>query len=165
MKSPFGSRSVLFPSLLIVLVLVAPVALALTVKAPQQQPAVLVTLEGEVTRDGKAVSVDGLQLTPGEVIIWKVRVKNRSARTVSNVRADGLVPKGTQFVPNSFSGVGSRVEYSIDGGASYSAQPTIVVNGKVRPAPMDSYTNVRFLWDGEIAAGESKAAQYKTRLR
>ena len=136
--------------------------------APQQpaQAAVLVNLDGTVERDGKDVSIDNLQVRPGETITWNMRVANRGNQGARNVRAEGLIPKGTAYGPASAEGSGVSVEYALDGGSTFSPRPVVRdAEGRERPAPTDSYTNVRFTWPSEIRPGDVKTAQYKTRLR
>lgn len=141
-----------------------PASASITYTQAQQQGSIVPALNGEVVRDGKAVSVDDIKVQPGEIIVWKLRVTNRGNQGVTGVRAEGMIPKGTAFIPSSGTGAGVTVQYSIDGGRTYSARPTIVVDGKTRLAPVSSYTNILFIWEGEISAGSVKTAQYKTRV-
>src|SRR3989442_1364945 len=61
-----------------------------------------------------------------------------------------------------------RVEYSIDGGKSYSARPTIAVvqDGKSveQPAPRERYTHVRWTVLGSLAAGAKVMAEFRTQI-
>lgn len=126
---------------------------------------VVVTLEGSVVRDGHEVSTDNLQIRPGEVITWKMVVRNRGNRVMHNIQAEGQIPRGTAFVPASVRGDALSVMYSIDGGRSYSERPTIMVDGQERPAPVSSYTNLRITFSGELKPNDVRNASYQTRLR
>ncbi|MCA1683682.1 MAG: hypothetical protein LC708_00920, partial [Actinobacteria bacterium] len=105
-----------------------------------------------------------LQVRPGEEITWDVRVVNRGREGVSNVSAEGLIPQGTRYVAGSAGGAGTSVQYSIDGGRTFSPRPTVVVEGREVPASPDAYTNVRFTWPAAVAPGAPRAAQYRTRV-
>src|SRR5438067_13179965 len=73
---------------------------------------VTVALEGSVMRDGHSVSTDNLQVRPGEVITWKMVVRNRGNRVMHNIQAEGEIPRGTIFVPASAHGDQITVMYS-----------------------------------------------------
>lgn len=133
--------------------------------AAQAQGSIVPSLTGEVMRDGKSVLVDKAGVVPGEIIIWKMRVENRGAKAVRGVKAIGMIPPGTLFVPESAHAAGAVVQFSIDGGRNFSAQPTVLVDGQSRPAPIESYTHVLFIWESEVDAGQVKIAQYNTRVR
>lgn len=135
-------------------------------RASAQSGKVRVELSGSVNRNKENVNVDQTQVTPGEVINWNVRMINGTTREVRNVSAVGEIPKGTAFIPGSAGGDGvTGIEYSADGGQTFSARPTVKVKGEDRPASPDAYTNVRFTWNAPIDAGSAKQAYYRTRVR
>ena len=60
--------------------------------------------------------------------------------------------------------------YSIDGGKSFSPQPTVEerqADGTVKraPAPVSMYTEVRYEWAEPLAAGAKLEASYKVRVK
>ena len=147
----------------------APAPLRNPPATPAAQEPVTATLAGEVARDGNAVSTDNVRVQPGEVITWKLALKNNSRQPKSDLKADSPVPQGTEFVPGSVSADGANVLYSIDGGRTFSERPMVrvVKNGLPRdiPAAPSIYTTVRFVWDGSLPPGEARHAAYKTRVR
>ncbi|HEX2189402.1 MAG TPA: hypothetical protein VHG51_10915, partial [Longimicrobiaceae bacterium] len=62
----------------------------------------------------------------------------------------------------------ARAEYSADGGATFSAQPTeeVVVEGRRvrRPVSPERYTHVRWTVDGWVAPGATVAAELDARF-
>jgi hypothetical protein len=89
---------------------------------------------------------------------------------VRDIVLENPVPTGLFYVANSAGGSRAdvQVEFSIDGGASWSARPEIEVeeNGQKvrRPAPPEQYTNLRFTITGDVPAGAKVEARYRTRM-
>jgi hypothetical protein len=82
----------------------------------------------------------------------------------------GHIPQGTTFVAGSAKADGAKAVYSIDGGKSYSAQPTIEekqADGSVKrvPAPVSMYTEIRYEWADALAQGGKLSASYKVRVK
>jgi hypothetical protein len=87
-----------------------------------------------------------------------------------NYKAVGHIPHGTEFVAGSAKADGASAVYSIDGGKSYSAQPTIEqkqADGSVKrvPAPLAMYTDIRYEWADPLAQGGKLSASYKVRVK
>lgn len=156
------ARSLVILGLLVIL---ASLTIASGAPAASQNSPVKVELWGEVKRGDETLEVTPkLLVKPGEEIVWKVRVNNQRQSAIANVSAIGAIPPGTRFVPGSAMGDGiTSVEYSVDGGKTYSAQPTVVnSDGKRLPAPVSSYTHVRLFFGAQIASGAVKLATYRT---
>ena len=86
--------------------------------------------------------------------------------------SDGRVaiPRGTEFVADSAKADGAKAVFSIDGGKSYSPQPTIEekqADGSVKrkPAPVSMYTDVRYEWADSLAQGGKVTASYRVRVK
>jgi len=83
----------------------------------------------------------------------------------------GHIPCGMTFVAGSANAEGNaKAVYSIDGGKSYSAQPTIEekqADGTVKrvPAPVAMYTEIRYEWADPFAKGGKLTASYKVRVK
>ena len=136
------------------------------------RPEVKVTLAGTVTREGQAVALaDAGMVHPGEVLQWNITSENSGTGAARSYKAVGQIPRGTLLVIGSTVADGEAdVTYSIDGGRNYSAQPTVTerqADGSVRqvPAPVASYTHVRYEWQDALAAGSALNASYKVRVR
>ena len=136
------------------------------------RPEVSVTMTGSVARAGDELPLEKAgAVTPGEVLTWRMRSQNGgdgAARTYSVV---GQIPRGTIYVAGSATAQGrtAAVTYSIDGGATYSALPTIErkrEDGTTErvPAPVSAYTQVRFELPGELEARGALVTTYRVRV-
>ena len=136
------------------------------------RPEVKVMLAGSVERGGERLAVEKLEtVRPGEVIDWQITSANEGNGAARGYTAVGQIPDGTSFVAGSAAAEsGSTVTYSIDGGKTFSTQPVIEqrqADGTVKkvPAPVSMYTQVRYEWPDELAAGGKFAAAYKVRVK
>ena len=94
---------------------------------------------------------------------------NVTAGPVKNIQFVDPIPQGTVYVLGSAAADHPvRVEYSIDGGKSYSARPAIAVvqDGKSveQPAPRERYTHVRWTVLGSLASGAKVMAEFRTQI-
>lgn len=169
-----GRRAVCALLLLALSTTFAAWASARTASAPATSPApvadkqpVEVELVGEVTRGGKTLTfgADRLEVRPGEVITWRMRVTNNRATALPAPKMVGPIPEGTTFVGDSAEGEGVAVDYSLDG-QSYSPRPMVQnERGEMVPADPSTYKSVRFTFNESVAPGKSKLASYRTRVR
>ena len=137
--------------------------------AQAQAPTPLVITAHNVTaatapaRDNSAVA------RPGDVIRYTLVFTNVTAGPVKNIQFVDPIPKGMVYVLGSATGDRPvRVEYSIDGGKSYSARPVIVVveDGKKveTPAPRERYTHVRWTVLGSLDPKARVIAEFRTQV-
>src|ERR1700740_1066110 len=90
------------------------------------RPEVKVELSGSVLRESNRVALEkATAVNPGEVLDWTMTSENGGNAPALNYKAVGHIPHGTEFVAGSAKADGASAVYSIDGGKSYSAQPTI----------------------------------------
>ncbi|HEY0170275.1 MAG TPA: hypothetical protein VGB98_04425 [Pyrinomonadaceae bacterium] len=137
------------------------------------KPLLKVEISGDVERGGAVVSLSDLPsgVRPREVVTWHMRVSNvGDAATGAGTHVDGELSAATVYVPGSASGNGSpAVSFSVDGGKTFSASPVVryVEAGveKVRPAPLEAYTHIRFTWPNGFNPGDVRAVEYKARVR
>src|SRR5207245_625952 len=111
-------------------------------------------------RDNSAV------VRPGDVIRYTLVFTNVTAGPVKNIQFVDPIPKGMVYVLGSATGDRPvRVEYSIDGGKSYSARPVIAVveDGKKveTPAPRERYTHVRWTVLGSLDQKARVMAEFR----
>jgi len=136
------------------------------------RPEVKVALAGTVEREGKQVALaDAASVKPGEVLNWQIATINEGTGAAREYKTVGEIPAGTAYVAGSAAGEnGSTVTYSIDGGKTFSTQPIIEQkqpDGTVKrvAAPVSMYTQVRYEWADELAAGGRVNASYKVRVK
>lgn len=112
-------------------------------------------------------------LRPGENIRYVVTASNISDRQIKNLVVTQPIPKSSIYVLGSATLPtiqGAKLDYSIDGGKTYSDNPTIRVkldSGEIvnRPAPDSMYTNVRWRFGDSFPAKTITYATYQVRIR
>jgi uncharacterized repeat protein (TIGR01451 family) len=136
------------------------------------RPEIRVALAGAVARADERVPLEKAgAVHPGEVLDWTITSVNEGDGAAREYRTVGQIPQGTSLVAGSVTAeYDAAVTYSIDGGKSFAAQPTVEErqpDGTVKqvPAPVSMYTQVRYEWAEPFAAGKSLAASYKVRVK
>jgi len=161
MKTLF--RTVLFALLL---------AVAATPAVAQQRQALVVTAQNRTAAAeqtaGRKRSDD--RARPGDVLRYRLTFTNVTPGAVRGVTLANPLPAGVRFVGGSARTErgDARVEYSADGGRTFSAQPMeeAVVDGRAvtRPVPAERYTHVRWTVGGALAPGATVVAEYDARV-
>jgi uncharacterized repeat protein (TIGR01451 family) len=113
---------------------------------------------------------DPKELMPGDVVRYRLTFTNVTPHAVKSVVFDNPLPAGLRYQGGT--AVVDReqvvIQYSIDGGKSYSAQPMIEVevDGKrvQRPAPADMYTHIRWSVQGSVLPGAAVHAEFRAQL-
>ncbi len=135
------------------------------------RPEVKIQLAAMVERDAKLLPLEkSMVVNPGEILDWKIESANSGNAAAMEYKTVGHIPQGTTFVAGSAKADGAKAVYSIDGGKSYSAQPTIEekqADGSVKrvPAPVSMYTEIRYEWADALAQGGKLSASYKVRVK
>jgi uncharacterized repeat protein (TIGR01451 family) len=139
------------------------VALATSLAAQEAPRALVVTVANLRTGDAATAM-------PGDVMEYRLRFTNITQGEVRGVVFNNPVPKGLRYVGGS-AGADRQdvvVEYSIDGGRTYSVSPMVseVVDGKrvQKPASPELYSHVRWTVRGSIAPGASVTAEFRAAL-
>lgn len=118
---------------------------------------------GRARRDTAAV--------PGDLLRYTLTFVNRLPRAVTGVALANPLPAGVEYVAGSprATRAGARVEFSADGGVSWSAQPmeSVIEDGRAvrRPIAPARYTGVRWLLDDQVGARDSVMAEFSARVR
>ncbi|HSJ23558.1 MAG TPA: hypothetical protein VK929_02665 [Longimicrobiales bacterium] len=102
---------------------------------------------------------------PGDTLRFHLDFTNTQDAEVRNVAIDNPLPGGLVFIGGSAqSDVTARIEYSVDGGVSYSPQPMVEVTDGGRtvalPADPATYTHVRWVITDGVAPGSRVTARY-----
>ena len=111
------------------------------------------------------------KVAPGDRLLYNLEIANQGDREARNPVAFGPIPAGTAFVAGTATqGHNIKVDYSIDGGKTYSASPTFTTLGKdgkpqTVPAPVGRYTTVRWMWNSVLPAGEQARVSYQVQVR
>src|SRR6202163_648890 len=127
----------------------------------EANPNVVLKLSGVlVERDQngteRVTAVEKVQLKPGDVVRYVIVASNAGADPARNLVPMGQVPAGTAFQAGSASMKdAAHIEYSLDGGKTWSSAPTIKVHTPtgdvVKKADPATYTSVRWIDDKPLA--------------
>ena len=107
---------------------------------------------------------------PGDVIRYRLTFTNLRTDSIQKVQFTDPIPTGLQYVTGSATvdREDVAIEFSIDGGATWSAQPMIeeLVEGRVvrRPAPVSKYTHVRWSIAGWLKSKAQVTAELRAQL-
>ena len=136
-------------------------AVAQTATAPK--PLVLKLAQAKKVADKKGFKLVPItKALPGDVIVYSIAANNISTKPINKLVINQKIRPGTSYVISSATPVkGTDLTFSIDGGKTYTAAPIIAK----KPAPADSYTNVRWAFVGSIAPKSQSALSYEVRVR
>jgi uncharacterized repeat protein (TIGR01451 family) len=107
---------------------------------------------------------------PGDVVRYRLTFTNITRAPVRGVTLANPLAAGMRFVGGSAQADrnDARLEYSADGGRTFSAQPMeeVVVDGQrvQRAVPAERYTHVRWTVDGSVAPGATVVAEFEARV-
>ncbi|MEA2723318.1 MAG: hypothetical protein QOH59_1089 [Gemmatimonadales bacterium] len=141
--------------------------------AQSQEPKPLVISAVNLTADSaKAAGAerkDGVMARPGDLLGYSLAFTNTSKGTVSHVQFVDPLPQGLVYrAGTARADQPVRIEYSIDGGKTYAAEPTIEVmeNGRkvVKPAPREAYSHIRWTVSGPLASGAQVTAGFQAQI-
>ncbi|HXL81313.1 MAG TPA: hypothetical protein VN951_10605 [Pyrinomonadaceae bacterium] len=139
--------------------------------ASKGQPAIKVMLAGDTERKGERVALDKAGMVkPGEIINWTIDSANDGNGAARDYKVVGQIPAGTSFVAGSGTAQGASITYSIDGGKTFSARPTVEekqIDGSIKrvAAPVSSYTQLRYEWSTPLEAGQKLSASYQVLVK
>lgn len=153
---------------------VAPAGLAQGQEAEAPRPLV-VTAENLMAGDARHVEYesrggDPAALLPGDVVRYQLQFTNLTSDSVRQVVFQNQVPAGLEYVTESAAADREdvSVDFSIDGGATYTATPMaeVVVDGQtvLRPAPPETYTHIQWTLSGWLQPQAELTAEYRARL-
>lgn len=140
--------------------------------APSAAAASLVVASHNVTATAAARpgAAPRASVLPGDVLRFTLTFTNATAKPVRNVELRDPIPAGVRYVAGSArsSRADARLEFSADGGRSWSAAPTesVVVDGKAmtRAVAPDRFTHVRWVVTGAVVPGAVVTADFEARV-
>lgn len=164
MSRPFRS------ALLAALLAVVPALAARAQARPATASIVVTSRNVTAAATARAGTPARTSVLPGDVLRYTLTFTNATSGPVKNVELRDPIPAGVHFVAGSAhaSRPDARLEFSADGGKSWSAAPTesVVVDGKtvVRAVPADRYTHLRWTVAGAVAPSAVVTADFDTRV-
>ena len=144
---------------------------ALPASAQEATPQALQITALNVTAvEAERGSPEGAAL-PGDVIEYSLVFTNVTDTEVSDVTFTDPIPAGMVIMLGSTTvdRDGVVVDYSINGGETWSDQPLIDVaqpDGRMvrQPAPPEAYTHIRWTVTGSVAVGAQVTARFRAQL-
>ena len=123
-----------------------------------------VSVDDDGERQTRLIPAD--TVVPGDVVIYTTTVENISDQGAQNVVVTNPVPEHLSYVAGSAFSPGMVIEFSVDGGATYAAAEELTVDedGQSRAATANDFTHIRFVMQGELAAGAQGIARFRARL-
>lgn len=164
MKSKIG----LYP-----LVLAFVLAPALAMAKPDVRISVVAEKTVTVTKDGKKTrkTVEAKDISPDEIITYKIRFKNHGDEKATNVRVTNPIDQATAYIVDSARGKNSLITFSIDGGKTYQKAMLLKYKMKDRSgksrvlkATPEQYTNVRWKIK-EVLPDKGGEVQFQVRVK
>ena len=128
-----------------------------------QKEVVVVDEQGNESAELTGVDI----VVPGDTIVYTSTFTNQGEQIVSGIAVDNPVPSNTVYINFSARGENTQVVYSIDNGAIFGNPPELITtgeNGEARTALPEEYTNIRWIYSGELAPGQSGSVSFKVRI-
>lgn len=111
-------------------------------------------------------------IAPGEIIRYTVTGVNNGNHAISNLVVTQPVPAGTHYVLFSATSdaTSAHCVYSINHGRTFTARPMMkhtLADGavKIKPARAESYTHVRWNFEGPVAPASTVKASYQVSVQ
>ncbi len=155
--------------------LIAVLLLASLVSVAQAKPVVTLKLSGllvEHQANGveQLVPVEKAVLKPGDEVRYVIVASNNGTDAARNLTPVGRIPAGTVYEAGSATAKdGAQAEFSLDGGKTWSAVPTVKVHTAtgdvVKKADPASYTMVRWVSAKPLPAKGAFSFAYAVELK
>ncbi len=135
-------------------------------KSPVNQRVIL-TLKADkkVVKDKKVVFqpiVGKAAVKPGDIIQYTVIAKNNSHCPLKNLMLKQPIPRGTNYLKNSATGIdGAELLFSVDGGKTFVAKPKI----DNKEAPASAYDYIRWRFPKKIDTKAQVWTKYKLQVK
>lgn len=171
-----SGRTVSLGSWMVAMIAAGTFGLGTTASAQAEPPRVLVVTAENLMqadarhRDMARAGGDSTAILAGDVVQYRLRFTNTTSGPLSGVVFTNPIPAGLRYVPGSASGdrTDVTVEYSIDGGRTYSAKPMVVqvIDGKrvEKPALPEQYSHVRWTVRGQVSASAVVTAEFRAEM-
>lgn len=99
---------------------------------------------------------------PGDIIKYTVIAKNNSRCPLKNLILKQPIPRGTNYIQDSAQSIdGSELLFSVDGGKTFVAKPTI----GTQPAPTTAYNYLRWKFSGLLMTNAQVQTSYKLQVK
>jgi uncharacterized repeat protein (TIGR01451 family) len=129
--------------------------------------------QGKVQTTWQDLEGQEVFVQPGDTLQYRLSAHNLSEEAAQNLVLTQPIPAQTTYRLGSAKvadGADAVITYSIDGGESFVAEPTVEVvqpDGSValEPAPAEAYTHVRWSFAGDVNAEAALQSTYEVQVR
>ena len=150
----------------------APEALPMENDGAVQLAASVAKVETRIAADGREEEI-GLAaadvLFPGDRLRYSIAFTNASSESIAPgiIRIANPVPEAVEYLEGTALSRESRVQFSIDGGASFAPAEALILveNGARRLARAADYDAIRWTWNRALHPGETGLVSFDARLR
>ena len=123
-----------------------------------------------VGKDGKKIIKLGpvVKAVPGTEVIYATKFENVINKPVGDIVIDNPVPNASEYKAGSAYGKNCEILFSVDGGKTFGHAEELKVkdaDGKERPALDKDYTNIRWTYKGQLAAGKSGEVGFRAAIK
>ena len=101
-------------------------------------------------------------VAPGETVFYTITFRNVGDEAAEKVVITNPIADALVYVADSAFGPGADIEFSVDGGNTYgkASELTVVEDGVSRSAESKDFTHVRWVMQGNLAAGAQGTARF-----
>ncbi len=117
--------------------------------------------------DKQRVLTDAKVMVPGDTVVYTSTFTNIGPVPVSNIVVSNPIPANTQYIIFSAKGKGTTVTFSVDGGKTYAPASELKVfgeNGQKQTAQSKHYTDIRWVYRGELSSGTSGSVSFNVNI-
>jgi uncharacterized repeat protein (TIGR01451 family) len=125
----------------------------------------VITLDDEGKERIELTDVD--IMVPGDTVVYTSTFTNIGQDTVSNIIVSNPIPKNTQYIVFTAKGKSTVITFSVDGGKTYAAAAKLTVvdeNGQTQTAQPKHYTDIRWVYQGQLAKGKASSVSFQVNI-
>ncbi len=111
--------------------------------------------------------VNADSIVPGDKVGYRIIVENKGDKNADDIVLNNPVPENTVYVDGSARGANSTILYSVDSGKSFNIPTKLFIekNGKKLVASAKDYSNLRWILNQPVKAGEKASVQYVVQVK
>jgi len=124
----------------------------------------------EVPIENGASKIEWIQpnsITPGDRVGYRLIVENKGDKLAKDIVLNNPVPENTLYVDGSARGANSSIVFSVDQGKTFAKPEKLFIqkDGKKLPATAKDYSNIRWILNSALKAGEKGSVQYVVQVK
>jgi len=105
---------------------------------------------------------------PGTEVVYTNTFENLIKKPVGNITIDNPIPNASEYKAGSAFGKDCDILFSVDGGKTFGHAEELMIkgaDGKARPALAKEYTNIRWVYKKQLAAGKSGEVGFRAEIK